>query len=233
MNITGMLLPDGSAAETVSEMFSFTGLPDLLIRFGINLAVIILLVRWLYYSAARRKDYLFTYILISTVVFLLCYLLESVSLQIGFALGLFAIFGIIRYRTNPMPIKEMTYLFLVIGVSVINALTADTSLFEILFANIAIVLITFGLEKVWLLRHTSSKAIVYEKINLIVPEKYDEMISDLQQRTGITEIKKVEIGSINFLKDTCRMIIYYENKSRSVNLADNGFIKPDDSDDDD
>lgn len=233
MNITGMGLPDGNAAVTASELFSLNGLPELLIRFGINLAVIIILVRWLYYSTTRRKDYLFTYILISTVVFLLCYLLESVSLQIGFALGLFAIFGIIRYRTNPMPIKEMTYLFLVIGVSVINALTSGTSLFEILFANIAVILITFGLEKMWLLRHISSKTIVYEKINLIVPEKYDEMIADLRLRTGIQDIRKVEIGAINFLKDTCRMIIYYEDKGRSVNLADqNGFIKPDDNDDD-
>jgi len=233
MNITGMGLPDGSAAMTASELFSFNGLPELVLRFGINLVVILLLVRWLYYTTTRRKDYLFTYILISSVVFLLCYLLESVSLQIGFALGLFAIFGIIRYRTNPMPIKEMTYLFLVIGVSVINALTAGTSLFEILFANMAVIVITFGLEKIWLLRHISSKSIVYEKINLIVPEKYDEMIADLQQRTGITDIKKVEIGAINFLKDTCRMIIYYEDKGRSVNLADqNGFIKQDDNDDD-
>lgn len=232
MSIIQTVMPDITAAPA-SGIFSTEGLPELLIRFGMNLAVIIVLVRWLYYSASRRKDYLFTYILISTVVFLLCYLLESVSLQIGFALGLFAIFGIIRYRTNPMPIKEMTYLFLVIGVSVINALTAGTSMFEILFANIAVVLITFGLEKVWLLRHISSKSIVYEKINLIVPEKYDEMIADLQQRTGITDIKKVEIGAINFLKDTCRMIIYYEEKDRSVNLADqNGFIKSDDNDDD-
>jgi len=215
------------------EMFSFAGLPELLLRFCINLVVILVLVRWLYYSTTRRKDYLFTYILISSVVFLLCYLLESVSLQIGFALGLFAIFGIIRYRTNPMPIKEMTYLFLVIGISVMNALTAGTSMIEIIFANLAVILITLGLEKVWLLRHISSKSIIYEKINLIVPEKYDEMIADLQQRTGIKEIKKVEIGAINFLKDTCRMIIYYEDRGRNVNLADqNGFIKQDDNDDD-
>ncbi|MBK7731518.1 MAG: DUF4956 domain-containing protein [Bacteroidales bacterium] len=215
------------------EMFSFAGLPELLLRFCINLVVILVLVRWLYYSTTRRKDYLFTYILISSVVFLLCYLLESVSLQIGFALGLFAIFGIIRYRTNPMPIKEMTYLFLVIGISVINALTAGTSMIEIIFANLAVILITLGLEKGWLLRHISSKSIIYEKINLIVPEKYDEMIADLQQRTGIKEIKKVEIGAINFLKDTCRMIIYYEDRGRNVNLADqNGFIKQDDNDDD-
>lgn len=233
MNITGMTLPDSSVAMAGQGMFSFAGLPELLLRFCINLVVMLVLVRWLYYSTTRRKDYLFTYILISSVVFLLCYLLESVSLQIGFALGLFAIFGIIRYRTNPMPIKEMTYLFLVIGISVINALTAGTSMIEIIFANLAVILITLGLEKVWLLRHISSKSIVYEKINLIVPEKHDEMIADLQQRTGIKEIKKVEIGAINFLKDTCRMIIYYEDRGRNVNLADqNGFIKPDDNDDD-
>ncbi|MBP7029275.1 MAG: DUF4956 domain-containing protein [Bacteroidales bacterium] len=228
-----MTLPDSSVVMAGQGMFSFAGLPELLLRFCINLVVMLVLVRWLYYSTTRRKDYLFTYILISSVVFLLCYLLESVSLQIGFALGLFAIFGIIRYRTNPMPIKEMTYLFLVIGISVINALTAGTSMIEIIFANLAVILITLGLEKVWLLRHISSKSIVYEKINLIVPEKHDEMIADLQQRTGIKEIKKVEIGAINFLKDTCRMIIYYEDRGRNVNLADqNGFIKPDDNDDD-
>ena len=233
MNITGMMLQAGITETANQGMFSFAGMPELLLRFGINLVVMLIIVRWLYYTTTRRKDYLFTYILISSVVFLLCYLLESVSLQIGFALGLFAIFGIIRYRTNPMPIKEMTYLFLVIGVSVINALTSGTSMIQIIFANLVVILITMGLEKMWLLRHISSKSIVYEKINLIVPEKYDELIADLQERTGIKEIKKVEIGAINFLKDTCRMIIYYEDRGRSVNLADqNGFIKPDDNDDD-
>ena len=229
MNITGMVLPENGAVLTEG----LKGLTGLLLRFGINMVVLLILVRWLYYTTTRRKDYLFTYILISTVVFLLCYLLESVSLQIGFALGLFAIFGIIRYRTNPMPIKEMTYLFLVIGVSVINALTTGTGILEVIFANLAVVLITVALEKIWLLSHISSKAIVYERIDLIVPEKHDEMMEDLRQRTGIREIKKVEIGSINFLKDTCRMIIYYEPEKRSVNLADqDSYIKPDDNDED-
>ena len=232
MNLSETALFDGGAKLAGEGMFGLTGMPELIVRFGINLAVMIVLVRWLYYTTTRRKDYLFTYLLISSVVFLLCYMLESVTLQIGFALGLFAIFGIIRYRTNPMPIKEMTYLFLVIGISVINALTTGSGWMEIVFANAVIILIAFGLEKVWLLRHLSSKSIVYEKINLIVPEKYDELIADLQMRTGIRDIKKVDIGAINFLKDTCRMIIYYEDRGRSVNLADQyGFIKPDDNDD--
>jgi hypothetical protein len=231
MNMTGTVLPEGNNIITGMQM-NFSALPELVLRFGINLLVVLLLVRWLYYSGTKRKDYLFTYILISSVVFLLCFLLESVTLQIGFALGLFAIFGIIRYRTNPMPIKEMTYLFLVIGISVINALTTETGMAEILFANVVVVLVTFGLEKVWLLRHVSSKTIIYEKINLIVPEKYDEMIADLKERTGIKEIKKVEIGKINFLKDTCRMIIYYEDSSRSLNMADINGNVTDDGDDD-
>jgi len=227
-----MVMPDGGAPQVEQGMFGLTGMPELIVRFGINLIVMVILVRWLYYTTTRRKDYLFTYILISSVVFLLCYMLESVTLQIGFALGLFAIFGIIRYRTNPMPIKEMTYLFLVIGISVINALTAGSGWMEIVFANVVIILIAIGLEKIWLLRHLSSKTIVYEKINLIVPEKYNELVADLQDRTGIKEIKRVEIGSINFLKDTCRMIIYYEERGRSVNLADQyGYIKPDDNED--
>src|SRR5665648_489504 len=168
----------GSFSEQLADFWS------LLIRFGFN-AVAATFVVLLYSRISKRKEFYFSYFAISIAVFLLVFLLESVTLELGFALGLFAIFGIIRYRTNPMPIKEMTYLFLVIGISVINALTTETGMAEILFANVVVVLVTFGLEKIWLLRHVSSKTIIYEKINLIVPEKYDEMIADLKERTGI------------------------------------------------
>jgi hypothetical protein len=193
-------------------------IPDFLefvLRFALNTGVILLLVRCLYYSTTKRKDYLFTYILISSVVFLLCFLLESVKLQIGFALGLFAIFGIIRYRTDSMPIKEMTYLFLVIGISVINALTSEnTSLADLLFTNLALVAITYGLEKIWLLKHESSKIIMYEKINLIKPENYEDLLTDLRERTGIRTINRVETGKIDFLRDTCILTIYYDTTGR-------------------
>jgi hypothetical protein len=233
MNIANLLLADGEVKLSGMELFDVSGFLELVIRFALNFGVILLLVRWLYYSVAKRKDYLFTYILISCIVFLLCYLLESVKLQIGFALGLFAIFGIIRYRTNLMPIKEMTYLFLIIGVSVINALAnKKTSIAEVLFTNAAIVFITYGLEKVWLLKHESSKEIIYEKINLIIPEKHQEMIDDLQKRTGISKIKRVEIGKINFLKDTCRLIVYYDDIDGSGSYADQCDIINSDRDDD-
>jgi len=232
MNIPGLISPEAIRFGSL-EIIDLPGFLELFARFSFNLIIIMILVRWLYYSTTKRKDYLFTYILISSVVFLLCYLLESVKLQIGFALGLFAIFGIIRYRTNAIPIREMTYLFLIIGVSVINSLAdEDTSVAEMLFSNGAIVFAAFGLEKLWLLKHESSKIVIYEKINLIKPENYQELLKDLQERTGITTIKRVETGMIDFLKDTCVLTIYYEETGRSINLTDQkGGIKDDGIDD--
>ena len=214
----------------MSELINFPGLFDIIWRFTLNMGVIMILVRWLYYSGSRRKDYLFTYILISSIVFLLCYLLESVTLQVGFALGLFAIFGIIRYRTNAISIKEMTYLFLIIGVSVINSLAdTKTNIAEILFSNLAIILITFGLEKVWLLRHEAEKTIVYDRLDLIKPEMYEELVRDIQERTGIRKVNKIGIGKIDFTRNVCNIKVYFEipghlnNSVSSVeNIKDDG-----------
>jgi len=231
MNILCLLSP-GDIKWGDVEIINLSSFFDLTLRFALNFIVIMLLVRWLYYSSTRRKDYLFTYILISCVVFLLCYLLESVKLQIGFALGLFAIFGIIRYRTNAIPIKEMTYLFLVIGVSVINSLAdSDTSIAEILFTNLVIVLITLGLEKIWLLRHESTKIIVYEKLDLIKPEKSQELIADLQIRTGLIKINRVEVGKIDFLKNACNLTIYYEISGEKTGQTEPQENSNDDDDD--
>lgn len=203
-----------------SEMFSLPNLLELVGRFSFNLIVILIIVRWLYFSTTKRKDYLFTYILISSIVFLLCYLLANVMLQVGFALGLFAIFGIIRYRTTTMPIKEMTYLFLIIGISVINSLSdTATSIPGIIFANLIIILITYGLEKRWLMKHISAKSITYEKINLIKPENHQELVNDLQLRTGISKISRVEIGEIDLLRDVCYLTIYFETSDKTDNLS--------------
>jgi hypothetical protein len=231
MNTMDLLVP-----ETVNiagiDIIDLPGFLEFVLRFVLNITVIMILVRWLYYSTTKRKDYLFTYILISSVVFLLCFLLESVKLQIGFALGMFAIFGIIRYRTDALPIKEMTYLFLIIGVSVINALTnTETSLVDLLFTNFVIIFITFGLEKVWLLKHESSKLIIYEKINLIKEENYDELLKDLQERTGIKKINRVEVGKINFLRDVCDITIYYYTDKISREHASERNSNNDEDDD--
>jgi hypothetical protein len=231
MNTMDILVPEAVNIAGI-HIIDLPGFLEFVLRFLLNITVIMILVRWLYYSKTRRKDYLFTYILISSIVFLLCFLLESVKLQIGFALGMFAIFGIIRYRTDALPIKEMTYLFLIIGVSVINALTnTETSLVDLLFSNIVIIFITYGLEKLWLIKHESSKLIIYEKINLIKEDKHDELLKDLQERTGIKKINRVEVGKINFLRDICDLTIYYYNDGINQGQVTNNNSKNDDDDD--
>ncbi len=193
---------------------------ELILRFALNTAIITVLVRYLYYSNTKRKDYLFTYFLISSIVFLLCFLLENVKLELGFALGLFAIFGIIRYRTRQIEIKEMTYLFLVIGVSVMNALAnKKVSYAELLFTNFALIGVTYLLEKVFLLQHESHKRIEYERIDLIKPENHPLMLADLEERTGLT-INRFEVGKIDFLKDSASIIIYYYDAANGINYAD-------------
>jgi Domain of unknown function (DUF4956) len=191
------------------EIIDGQGFLEFVMRFALNFAIVMVIVRWLYYPTTLRKDYLFTYIIISTLTFLLSYLLQGVKLQIAFAVGLFAIFRILRFRTEPIPIKEMTYLFLIIGISVINALPSiKINLAELLFANLAVILIILGIEKLWF-KHEFSKLIRYEKIDLIKSGKQDELIKDLQERTGISKINRVEILKINFLRDTCDLMIYY------------------------
>jgi hypothetical protein len=187
----------------------------LLIKGLFNLLIILVIVRYIYYPVTRNKDYLFTYLLISLTVFLLCFLLDNVKLELGFALGLFAIFGIIRYRTDPIPIKEMTYLFIVIGISVVNALSnKKISYAELVFANLMIVFVTFGMERLWLLKHETRKNIIYEKIELIKPENKEELLADLKERTGLN-IVRYEIRRIDFLKDIANIrIFYYEDDSK-------------------
>ena len=190
-------------------LFDMEDFWKLIIKGSFNLLVTTIIIRYIYYPITKNKDYLFTYFLISLTVFVLCFLLDNVKLELGFALGLFAIFGIIRYRTDPIPIKEMTYLFLVIGISVINALAnKKISYLELVFANFLIVCLTYGLEKIWLLKHESRKNISYEKIELIKPGKREELMKDLRERTGI-DILRIEIGRIDFLRDTVNIKIFY------------------------
>jgi hypothetical protein len=190
----------------------------MLFRFSLNLFFILMLVRYVYYANSRRKDYLFTYILISIAVFFVSFLLQNVSLQLGFALGFFALFGIIRYRTDTIPIKEMTYLFLVIGISVMNALSDKAiSYSELLFANVCIIVITAIIEYFWSFKHESSKTILYDKIELIKPKNQIKFLEDLETRTGL-KINRVEIGKINFDRGTAEITIYYFWDKKSTNF---------------
>tara|TARA_Y100000589_G_scaffold90285_1_gene84903 strand:+ start:1415 stop:2059 length:645 start_codon:yes stop_codon:yes gene_type:complete len=209
-----LILLDSTLEFLGAPLFDAKDFWKLIVKTVFNLTVITIIVRYIYYPITKNKDYLFTYFLISLTVFLLCILLDNVKLQLGFALGLFAIFGIIRYRTDPIPIKEMTYLFLVIGISVVNALSnKKITHAELLFANSIIIFVAYGLERLWLLKHETRKNITYEKIELIVPEKREELLEDLRKRTGI-DIIRVEVRRIDFLRDTANIrIFYYEGNS--------------------
>lgn len=182
---------------------------SLLFRLLLNFFFLTLIIRFVYYPKTKRKDYVFTYLLIGLVTFFLTFALKKLDIGVGMGLGLFAIFGIIRYRTQTIEIKEMTYLFVVIGLSVINSLaTQEISLLEVLLLNGTALLITAGLEFFWWNNNEQMRTVIYEKIDLITPEKYDEMKLDLELRTGL-EIIRFEIGKTNFLNDTAEVRVYF------------------------
>jgi hypothetical protein len=208
-------------AGTVSGVLLFdeSAVLQLLWRFVFNFLVVGFIIRFFYYPKSRRRDYYFTFSLVNVSVFLLIILMGSVKMKVGFALGIFAIFGIIRYRTESVPIREMTYLFLIIAISVVNALAVQLSIVELLIADTLFIVSVWLLESERWLKHVSCKLVLYDKIELITPDRREELIADLQKRTGI-KISKVEIGHIDFLRDAVYIKVYYESKTREINTVD-------------
>ena len=203
------------------EMFNQKDLVKLFVRFLIDFAFTFVIVRVLYFAANRRKDYLFTFIVFNLLTFFICFLLRKVPMELGFALGLFAVFGILRYRTEPIPIKEMTYLFIVIGLAMINALAnKKISWAELVFVNTAILLVTLSFEKLWFNNEIQSKNVVYERIDLIKIEHRLEMIKDLKERTGL-DIVRVQIGKIDLLRDVAIVTVFFRADVKEVQLGTN------------
>lgn len=200
-------------------LFDGDSLIHLLIRFSFNLLVCWILVQFFYYKKSKRRDYYLTFVLFSCTMFLLIFLMENVKLQIGFTLGLFAIFGMIRYRTETVPIREMTYLFMIIGISVINGLAMTVSYAELVCTNLLLILVTWVLENQKFLKHRSTKIVLYEKIDLIVPERRAELMADLEKRTGL-KIDKIEIGHIDFLRDVAFIKLFYTLGKDETNSID-------------
>ena len=182
----------------------------LLVRFGINLFFCTLIIKAIYSRYVRQNNYVFAFFMVSTTVFFLCFTLSRFSLDLGMALGLFAIFGIIRYRTTTIGIKEMTYLFVVICISVINALVSkEISYLEILTVNSTVVMFIFGIEH-FLLQSTGleKQSIVYDDLENIKPEHRDRLLKDLSDRTGFS-IEKVRIDKIDLQKEAATLTLYY------------------------
>jgi len=213
--------------QTITDAMMTTGqsLTELGIRFLLNLLVCWLLVHFFYYRKSHRRDYYFTFMVFSSAMVLLLYMMGNAEVGVGLTLGLFAIFGVIRYRTETVPIREMTYLFVIIALAALNglsplyrlvgavtdhphyALDAGTVGVTVL-ANLLVVVLVWVLESGRFLAHTSTKLVLYDRIELIVPERREELVADLQKRLGFP-IVDLEVGHVDFLKDAAFIKVRY------------------------
>ncbi|MBQ8098655.1 MAG: DUF4956 domain-containing protein [Bacteroidaceae bacterium] len=200
------------------ELIDVPGLMELLSRFLLNVVVVWIITHFMYYPKSQRRDYYFTFMLLSVSIFMLIYLMDGSKMKIGAALGLFAVFGILRYRTEAVPIREMTYLFFLVALSVVNGMAAKLSLVELLVANAIFVLAAMVLESNLLAKQTACKFVKYDNIKLILPERREEMKADLEKRLGV-KVLSVEVGSVDFLRDTALIKVFYEG-SEGANTAD-------------
>lgn len=191
----------------------------MLILFGVNLLVCWIITHFFYYRKSRRRDYYFTYMLFSMAIFFILYQLQNMKVEVGIALGLFGIFSMIRYRTEQLPIREMTYLFVLIGISIINGAGMATSYVSFIAVNVLFILVVWVLEAVGMWNRKGQKIITYEKIDLIKPERREELLADLRERTGL-EIVKVQVGSIDFLRDTAYLKVTYLSDDNEPNDID-------------
>jgi len=206
-------------------------LVESLLGFGINLAVAFVIVRFIYYPQRRDREYVFTFFAFNTIIFFVMGLLSSTGLSIGVGFGLFAIFSVLRYRTTTIPIREMTYLFVLIALPVVNSIllaAGDYTGFTV--ANAGVIAVLFVLEHGWGFHYEARKTIVYERIEMIRPENWPLLLEDLRQRTGLP-IKRLEIGRMNFLRDSAEITIYYDAQgvdTAQVRLIANHAVADDD-----
>ena len=184
---------------------------EMLVRFSFNLIIAYVIIKLIYHRDHKGNDFVFTYFMFNSLIFFFAYILGNLDINIAFGFGLFAVFAILRYRTDPIPIKEMTYLFIVITIGVINALSANNVAFsEVLFANAAIVVLTYFLERYWVNNLLKSKAIVYGELDKISPEKNQELIDELSEKTGLS-LLRAKVGRVNFKSNRVNIRVYYKD----------------------
>ncbi len=187
-----------------------TELTNLLLGAGLNLAIALVIVRFIYYPETQNKNYVFTFLAFNTVIYFVLGLLTSVSLSIGVGFGLFAIFSVLRYRTDEIPIREMTYLFIIIALPVMNSiLVTNSDIAQLLAANGVVVVLLYVLEKEWGFHYEASRKITYERIDLITPANQDLLLADVRTRTGLP-VTRVVVGRIDFSRDTAEIQVFFE-----------------------
>ena len=206
--------------DILNELFS-AGFADTLLRFALCMLVNWLIVKFLYFKKSRRRDFFFTFIIISVAIFFLVYLMMGMDrgkATMGVGLGLFGIFSIMRYRTDTMPVREMTYLFVVVCLSVVHAMADSmgvdsegkmigTPVAELLVIDGIVIVAIVMFERT--LKVEPAKLVQYDRIELIKPERYQEMVADLEERLGL-QILKVEVGAVDFLRDMAVLRVYYK-----------------------
>lgn len=209
----------------IENLFQGITMPfySMLIRFLICVVVSWIIIDRLYYRKSKRRDFYFTFMLISIslffLVFFMIFVLEDMKGKagIGLGIGLFGIFSIMRYRTDTMPVREMTYLFIIIALAVVNALASTMPLVELVITNIIVIVAIIVCE--WRLKTENVKLVQYDKIELISPDKREELIADLKKRTGL-DIIKVEVGAIDFLRDMTMLRVHYRSTDSGSNSVD-------------
>lgn len=176
-------------------------------RISIDLISVFILIRFIYYPIYKNREFFFTFFIFNLIIFLITFLLNKVEMSMGAAFGLFAVFSMLRYRTEGISMKDMTYLFLVIAMGLITAVSKG-NWDELSLLNLIIILFTYLLESNVFLKKEASKIIQYENIEMIKPEFHTQLISDLESRTGI-KINRIAISKVDFLRDTAIIRIYY------------------------
>ena len=200
----------------------------MLVRFVICLLVNWLIVDKLYYKKSKRRDFYFTLIIIGVaiffIVFFMIFVLEDMKGKtgIGVGIGMFGIFSIMRYRTDAMPVREMTYLFVVLCLSVVNALASTMPLVELLITNLIIIIVVWFFEH--LLKVVPCKLIQYDRLDLVKPDRREELIEDIRERTGL-DVITVEVGGIDMLRDMAVVKVYYKSQNRDVSNSVNNKVK--------
>ncbi len=191
------------------DFFDFPGFAKLGLRFGLNLAFTAMIVLGVYVRRYGKNEYIFTYFMFNAITFALCFLLRKVPIELGFALGLFAVFGILRYRTEAIRTQDLTYMFVVIGIAILNAVAnKKVSLAELLLVNGAIVALTALLERLTFFRADQSRVITYDNMDIIRKNDHAALIADLRERTGL-DVQRVRVGSVNLLRDTAQVVVYF------------------------
>lgn len=186
------------------------------IIFWYTIGVVFIIARFLYYPRKGQKEFLFTYIILAGVLGILCIMIKRVELSFGLALGIFAIFSLLRYRTVSISIREMTYLFLCSSIAAKNTLAPDDMEFFRLLASDGFLLILAVLAEMFLFREKNiSKTIIYDKLNLIHPDNKPELLEDLKQRFGIAEVEELKFGRIDTLKNSVRLKIIFKDQNNS------------------